>query len=407
MRSGMLAAAGLAVAIAASALAADPGSAEWIDPDTGHRVVRLSVEPGSSSLYFNYNGYTADGTHLVFSTPHGISAVNLRTRQITPVVAGDVKLLFVGRRTSLVYYARRDNEPGTAPLGSGVIYSVSLTGGKPKEVARVGRGNIAAVNADETLLAGTSTEGDVPVTPAGEVGLNQRLEAHIPMELFTIELQTGVRRTLLHSTDWLNHVQFSPTDPNLILFCHEGPWHKVDRIWTIHTDGSGLTKIHARMMSMEIAGHEFFSADGRTIWYDLQTPRGEDFWLAGYEIATGKRTWYHLQRDEWSVHYNISPDGKLFSGDGGDPEMVAHAKDGKWLYLFRPEPIVNSAGIQAADDSQLVHPGVLHAERLVNLSRHRYKLEPNASFTPDGRWIVFRSNLSGVTQVYAVEVARE
>jgi oligogalacturonide lyase len=87
--------------------------------------------------------------------------------------------------------------------------------------------------------------------------------------------------------------------------------------------------------------------------------------------------------------------------------MVAHAKDGKWLYLFRPEPIVNSAGIQAADDSQLVHPGVLHAERLVNLSRHRYKLEPNASFTPDGRWIVFRSNLSGVTQVYAVEVARE
>ena len=29
-------------------------------------------------------------------------------------------------------------------------------------------------------------------------------------------------------------------------------------------------------MNMEIAGHEFFSADGRTIWYDLQTPRGED-----------------------------------------------------------------------------------------------------------------------------------
>ncbi|MGN6124062.1 MAG: hypothetical protein ACTHOJ_14035 [Sphingomonas oligoaromativorans] len=26
---------------------------EWIDPDTGHRIVRLSDEPGSSSLYFN------------------------------------------------------------------------------------------------------------------------------------------------------------------------------------------------------------------------------------------------------------------------------------------------------------------------------------------------------------------
>ena len=89
----------------------------------------------------------------------------------------------------------------------------------------------------------------------------------------------------------------------------------------------------------------FVGADGKTIWYDLQTPRGEDFWLAGYEIATGKRTWYHLQRDEWSVHFNIAPDGRSFLGDGGDPEMVAHAKDGKWLYLFHPEPVANAAGL--------------------------------------------------------------
>lgn len=29
----------------------------WIDPDTGRRVVRLTDEPGSASLYFNQNGY--------------------------------------------------------------------------------------------------------------------------------------------------------------------------------------------------------------------------------------------------------------------------------------------------------------------------------------------------------------
>ena len=39
-------------------------------------------------------------------------------------------------------------------------------------------------------------------------------------------------------------------------------------------------------MNMEIAGHEFFSSDGAIIWYDLQTPRGQDFWLAGYRPAT-------------------------------------------------------------------------------------------------------------------------
>ena len=46
-------------------------------------------------------------------------------------------------------------------------------------------------------------------------------------------------------------------------------------------------------------GHEFFSNDGKTVWYDLQTPRSLVFWLAGYDIATGKRTWYHHERDEW------------------------------------------------------------------------------------------------------------
>ena len=84
----------------------------------------------------------------------------------------------------------------------------------------------------------------------------------LPMGLYTIDIASGTVTTIYRSTDWLNHVQFSPTDPQLLMFCHEGPWHKVDRIWTIRTDGTGLTKQHSRGMDMEIAGHEFFRADG-------------------------------------------------------------------------------------------------------------------------------------------------
>src|SRR2546427_2417233 len=43
------------------------------------------------------------------------------------------------------------------------------------------------------------------------------------------------------------------------------PWHKVDRTWTIRTDGTALTQIHYRKMLMEIEGHEFFSGDGKMI----------------------------------------------------------------------------------------------------------------------------------------------
>ena len=232
--------------------------------------------------------------------------------------------------------------------------------------------------------------------------MERRWAARLPMVLFTLDVRTGEIKTIHRSNDWLGHLLFSPTDAKLLMFCHEGPWHKVDRIWTIRADGSGLKQIHMRTMAMEIFGHEFWSADGKTIWYDLQTPRGEDFWLAGYNIDGGARTWYHLQRNEWSIHFNVSRDGALFCGDGGDPGQVAKAPDGEWLYLFRPETIEK----RGLDDKGFVQPGVLRSERLVNMSKHDYRLEPNVSFTPDRKWVVFRSNMFGPVYVFAVEVAK-
>ena len=116
----------------------------------------------------------------------------------------------------------------------------------------------------------------------------------------------------------------------------------------------------------------------------------------------GERTWYHLQRDEWSIHFNVTRDGMLFTGDGGDPGQVARAENGRWIYLFRPELLPN----RGLDDKAFVRPVVLRAEELVNMSKHGYRLEPNVSFTPDQKWVVFRSNMFGDTYVFAVEVAK-
>jgi oligogalacturonide lyase len=382
-----------------------PPPAEWIDPDTGHRVVRLSREPGSQSLYFHQNGFTPDSQRLVFSTPTGIAAVNLRTRALETIVTGRVRLFMVGRRTGQIYYTSNRTVFAADPTTKTVREIFKLPPG----------GSVATVNADETLLAGTITERtnavpEVPIAEAGEtrprreaINIEERFNQRLPVELFCFNLQTGELKKFNRGIDWLNHLQFSPTDPNRLMFCHEGPWHKVDRIWTIRADGTGLTPVHRRAMAMEIAGHEFWSADGKTIWYDLQTPRGEDFWLAGWNVSTGERTWYHLQRDEWSVHYNASPDGKLLAGDGGGEGNVARAKNGRWIYLFRPEWVTNRMD---AGQTNLIATGVLKAERLVNLSRHDYALEPNVNFSPDGKWVIFRSNLHGASHVYAVEVAK-
>ncbi len=59
--------------------AANPDPREWIDPDTGHRVIRISDEPNSQSVYFHYNSYTPEGDKMVCSSPSGIYSVDLKT----------------------------------------------------------------------------------------------------------------------------------------------------------------------------------------------------------------------------------------------------------------------------------------------------------------------------------------
>ena len=434
----------LALAVVRSVAAADALPTDWIDADTGHRVIRLSREDGTQSLYFNQNAYTADGRKLIVTTADGgIATITLATQELKPLVPGRVTVLVAGHKSGDVYYTKRSQPAEGAVVFATVVFATNVETGVTREVVHLPPGrSVSSLNADETLLLGTYVDGPAAATPgpaanrlpnvdqrfgqpnyegigadgkpmtyadAKDLRLHNTLmatRAGPPRVLFTVNTRTGALKDIHREHEWLGHLQFSPSDPALIMFCHEGTWHELDRIWTIRTDGTGLKKIHARTMNMEIAGHEFFSANGATIWYDLQTPRGQDFWLGGYHVTTGKRTWYHLQRNEWSVHFNVSPDGTLFAGDGGDSEMVARAPDGKWIWLFRPERVPDVAGIKTADAGNLIDTGFFNSERLVNMGKHDYRLEPNVTFSPDMKWIVFRSNMLGPTHVFAVEIAK-
>ena len=94
---------------------ADEPPTEWIEPATDHRVIRLSREPGTASLYFHQNAYSADGKKLIVTTPGGLSTINLETRETDLVVTGRVGVLVTGRKTGQVYYTR-----------SGSIYATDL-----------------------------------------------------------------------------------------------------------------------------------------------------------------------------------------------------------------------------------------------------------------------------------------
>jgi oligogalacturonide lyase len=408
-----------ALSLADCAACADTPPSDWIDPTTGHRVIRLSGDDGGSSLYFHQSTYTPKGDRLIFNTRAGIAAVNLTRLGEGPVTAEVVvpgaRAIATAWRTPDVYYFK-----------SGALHATNLETKVTRKVAE-GRGTV--VNADETLVIGTVRDPDA-AEKVKELRLPMRVTADLAprdgapgrlrpggrsLALVVTDVKTGTARKIHYSTEWLNHLQASPADPQRLLFCHEGNWHEVDRVWTIRTDGSELKLMHKRTMRYEIAGHEFFSHDGKWVWYDLQTPRSKEFWLAGVNIGSGERIRYPIARENWSVHYNISRDGKLFAGDGGGPGSVANLTplperkrlnppgNGQAIVLFTPTAAPFET-IKVGGES--VKVGKLAVRKLVDLSKHDYKLEPNVTITPDNKWVVFRSNMHGRTHVYAVQVAK-
>src|SRR5215469_13188169 len=127
---------------------------EWIDPDTGHRVLRLSDEPGSSGFYFHQNRYTARGDKMVFSTREGLSVFDFKTRKISPLVSGPCRDAIVGGKTRQVFYMKEDT-----------VYATNIDTGATRAIvknAALRTGSGLAVNADETLLAGSLVEGQPP-----------------------------------------------------------------------------------------------------------------------------------------------------------------------------------------------------------------------------------------------------
>lgn len=367
----------------------------WIDDVTGHKVEKLVQRSGTnSSFYFHNNPFvkSKDGKSwlMIFygstKTGNQLFSIDLTTKVIEQITdkSGNKGGEIVGKKTRKVYFRVKDS-----------VFATHIDTHKTAFVYKFPEGmlgSLATLNADETLLGGVlSSKEEQEIfknNPQKGDYFNKIYEAKLKRTLITVNITTGKLTQLYSENAWLNHEQFSPTNPNLLMYCHEGPWHKVDRIWNFDIETKTKTLIHNRTVEREIAGHEFFSPDGKTIWFDLQVPRSVTFYLAGKNLETKKETRYALNRDEWSIHYNIAPDMKSFAGDGGDEGQVAHAKDGMWLYHFVPK-----------GDS-------LVSEKLVNMKNHNYHLEPNVHFSPDGKYIVFRANFEGDTQIYAVEIKK-
>jgi oligogalacturonide lyase len=381
---------------------------EWIDKSTGHKLIKLTRKEGSSvSFYFHNNPFV--GNKMVFynsSREQPGAVTDMKKQETYNLNVKDKQLYTVDLNTLAIEQLTNHSSPMNGEIVciktkevffqiKDSVFAVNVETKNERFVFVFPtnfKGSITTVNADGTLLAGakgTDAEAEIyKKYPAKSDFFTKIYEAKLPKTLFTINIAKASLSKVFTDSAWLNHVQFSSVDPDLLMFCHEGPWHKVDRIWTIDLNTKKVTLMHKRTIDMEIAGHEWFGTSGKRIWFDLQQPRGETFFVAGTDVKTGDEIKYKVARNDWSVHYTSSPNEKLFAGDGGDPGAVAKAKDGQWINLFTPQG------------------DTLESEKLVNMKHHQYKLEPNVHFSPDAKWVIFRANFEGVEGVYAVETKK-
>jgi len=296
----------------------------------------------------------------------------------------------VAAKSGNVYY-QADNAAWVVPL----------KGATPRKLcdlpSRWSPGIGFTVNADETLLLGGSADTERYVAATRSAGEFE----NGPNVLFTVNIRTGEIKIIHRDNARFGHVQFSPTDPGLCMFCHKGNWETVNRIWFVNPSesvigASGKVTSNARIAlhrtePREIAGHEFWKPDGKSIWFQ-HVYRGRakpDEFLTSMDVASGKITDYIVPFGFGGIHETFSPDGTFLVSDGD-----GRGKTGPGKYL-----------------SQLTVPidgtTVLKGKHLVTLQDNDYAVEPNPHVSPDNHWVIFTATLHGTAQAYAVELPRK
>jgi oligogalacturonide lyase len=371
---------------------------DYNDPETGARILHLSknISNPAGVIYFTQACITPDSRYalvreLVPTAGHTAGLMyryDFKTGNLVKLTDRMTKNQVMVPASGNLYYTSDEDR---------AIYVTNIFDMKTRKVADMPSDILCSggltVNNGETLVVGTGTlvKDAQPVStrpPNQGPAFNDTFARHDTNLLIDADIKTGKFTEIHRINTWLGHTQFSPSDPNLLMYCHEGPWAEVDRIWTIRIDDPKPQLVLKRTEANEIAGHEFWSTDGSTIWYDHNFRNNPSkHYLEGKNLSTGQITRYDITPPFGSIHYTQSPDGKFFVCDGGTVRGNPAAQ-GMWALV--PEN------------------GKLNPIKLCSMAKNNYTdAEPNPHLTPDQHWALFTATFTGTSQAYAVEMPRQ
>jgi oligogalacturonide lyase len=214
--------------------------------------------------------------------------------------------------------------------------------------------------------------------PGGQ-GFEAMFEARPHCRILAVGTDGSSPRVVHEDERWLAHVNASPALPDVLTFCHEGPWHRVQRLWALRIS-TGETWALRKQTPPDAIGHEYWFADGERIGYHG--------WSDPSQHLFGWVTWDGSDGREWafrgrSMHFH-SIDETLVVGDGH--------KDVPYLLVWR------QAG-QAYEGPRILatHRSSFHVQYL--------HVHPRMFRSPDGTVrVIYTSDDSGYGNVCIVDL---
>ena len=369
---------------------------EYDDRVSGVRVKQLTDALGHSNhAYFTHPNWLEGGRRLLFvsdrNNARDLFSLDLESGAIVQVTDAASMGPSGRRQVRCHHVAANPKRPEACFWLGSALYAVDLEtfaarplfnapeGYVPGNVSVTADGRFAVFGVREDLSVRFRTDLNHGYVDREEV---QKASPHC--RIMKLPLDGGGAECAWEEKCWITHINTSPTRADLLTFCHEGIWAKVDhRIWGLDLGSGRAWKIRPLDRPGRI-GHEYWLADGERVGYHGSWPTQES--LDSGDFATGNCLIGCIRHDnEGHVEFAFphttghthSLDFGIIVGDGGGVIRIWENRGG-----------------------QLTGPRILCEH---NSYTRWQRGHAHPVFHPDGKRVLFTSNRTEYGNLYLAE----
>jgi oligogalacturonide lyase len=253
----------------------------------------------------------------------------------------------------------------------------------------VGRGQ-AAPTADGTyvcILMMEMPEQERPRISFAYSRFREFFHARPLTRIVRVHRETGVADIIHEDRCYMGHINTSPISPNVLTFCHEGPWDLVDqRIWGLNTNDGSVWKIRPQEGEQIAVGHEYWFADGERIGYHGHRSDGSGLHVFGH-VRWDDTDRVEVEFPFRSTHFH-SLDETMIVGDG-TPAYIGGGTSYPFIQLFR------------WDGERYEGPKILAYNRSTFNDQHAHC---HPRLLPNGDAVLYTSDLTGYSNMYLAPI---